>query len=266
MIKIYEEKSERKMKTNTLRPIILFLVAIFLITSSACGAKNPTPEATVVVPVEPVPSFDCSKVTDVPQIECEALSMLFTTTNGGDWLNKTGWMEKTTVGDWYGVKINEGHVQSINLSQNQLAGFIPSEIANLSYLSSLDLSNNALAGYIPSELGSLSNLRSLILSFNQLTNEIPPSLGNLTKLNILFLSKNQLSGNVPVELGNLTQLQKLLLYENQLTGGLPVTLKNLTALNEFGFFGTSLCEPPTSDYQTWKTAIEKYYGTGSVCK
>lgn len=254
------------MKTNTLRPVVLFLVTLLLLTSSACGSKNPTPEATIVVPVEPVPSFDCSKVTDIPQTECEALLMLYTTTNGSGWLNKTGWMEKTIVGDWYGVKLTEGHVSSINLSKNQLAGFIPSEIANLSYLGSLDLSNNALAGYIPSELGSLSNLRSLILSFNQLTNEIPASLGNLTKLNILFLSKNQLSGSVPVELGNLTQLQKLLLYENQLTGGLPVTLKNLTALNEFGFFGTSLCEPPTSDYQTWKTAVEKYYGTGAVCK
>lgn len=257
------------MKTKSLRPVVLFLVTLLLLTSSACGSNKSTPEATIivpVVPVEPLTDFNCTTVTDVPQTECQALLMLYSTTNGDGWLNKTGWMESTTIGDWYGVKLTGGHISSINLSQNQLSGYIPAEIGNLSYLSYLDLSNNALTGNIPSELGSLSNLKTLILSFNQLTGDIPASLGNLSKLTLLYLSENQLSGSVPGDLGNLTNLQKLLLYENQLTGSLPVTLKNLTSLNEFGFFGTSLCEPPTSDFQTWKTTVEKYYGTGAVCK
>lgn len=254
------------MKTNTLRPIFLFLVTILLITSSGCGSKSQTPEATIIAPVKPISGFDCSKVTDVPQTECEALQMLYNTTNGSGWRNKTGWLDSTTIGNWYGVELTQGHISSINLSQNQLSGYIPAEIGNLSYLSFLDLSNNALTGNIPSELGSLSNLKTLILSFNQLTGEIPASLGNLSKLTLLYLSENQLSGSVPSELGNLTNLLELLLYKNQLSGSLPVTLKNLTSLNAIGFFGTSLCEPPTSDFQTWKTSVDKYYGTGAVCK
>ena len=181
------------MKTKSLRPVVLFLVTLLLLTSSACGSNKSTPEATINVPVEPLPNFDCTTVTDVPQTECQALLMLYSTTNGDGWLNKTGWMESTTIGDWYGVKLSGGHISSINLSQNQLSGYIPAEIGNLSYLSYLDLSHNALTGNIPSELGSLSNLQALILSFNQLTGDIPASLGNLSKLTLLYLSENQLS-------------------------------------------------------------------------
>lgn len=266
MSKIYEEKSEGKMKTNTLRPILLFVATILLIASSACGSKKPTPEATIVVPVEPVPSFDCSKVTDVPQAECEALLVLYSTTNGSGWLNKTGWMESLTLGEWYGVKVAKGHITSLNLSKNQLKGYLPADLGALTYLGYLDLNNNALTGNIPSELGSLTELRSLILSFNQLTGQIPASLGSLSKLTILLLSENQLNGSVPGELSNLANLQQLFLYENQLTGSLPVSLINLTSLKSFGFYSTNLCEPATSDFQTWKTSVEKYYGNGSVCK
>lgn len=254
------------MKTKSLRPVVLFLVTLLLLTSSACGSNESTPEATIIVPVEPLPNFDCTTVTDVPQTECQALLMLYSTTNGDGWLNKTGWMESTTIGDWYGVKVTKGYITSLNLSKNQLKGYLPAELGTLTYLGYLDLNNNALTGNIPSEIGSLSNLSSLILSFNQLTGDIPASLGNLSKLTMLYLSENQLSGSVPGELGNLVNLEELYIYKNQLSGSLPVSLINLTSLNSFGFYGTTLCEPPTSDYQTWKTSVEKYYGTGSVCK
>lgn len=50
-----------------------------------------------------------------------------------------------------------------DVSMNELAGTIPSELQNLSVLEVLQVSNNQITGSIPSELGRLSNLRKLIL-------------------------------------------------------------------------------------------------------
>ena len=265
MLELFNGELERKFMKNIFKPgLVVILLLVVSLSLSACGSKTTTPVAPVVlptnVPTEPVnvPSeteividpgshviqwnFDCTTITDVPQTECEALVYLYNTSNGNNWLNKTNWLTTSTVGNWHGVTVIGGQV------------------------SSLDLSSNQLAGYIPSELGNLTKLRVLSLSVNQLTGEIPASLGNLTNLTHLFLSKNQLTGGVPADLGNLRNLQALNIYENQLSGSLPVSLVNLTALTNFGFFGTSLCEPATADYQTWKTTIPQYNATGSVCQ
>ena len=67
---------------------------------------------------------------------------------------------------------------------------------------SLNLSDNQLTGSIPSEIGNLTNLTMLYLYSNQLTGEIPPEIGNLTNLTYLNLSFNQLTGIIPDEICN----------------------------------------------------------------
>ena len=67
-------------------------------------------------------------------------------------------------------------------------------------MQSLDLSNNQLTGPIPTNLGSLFEVRHIILSNNQLSGAIPTNLSNLVNLIRLDLSNNQLGGNIPVEL------------------------------------------------------------------
>ena len=67
---------------------------------------------------ERVNAFDCSTVTDVPTVECEALVALYENTNGVGWSDNTGWLESTEVGDWYGVGIYNGHVTGIYLYEN----------------------------------------------------------------------------------------------------------------------------------------------------
>ena len=271
------------MKKKVNRSIVLVLLVALIALLSACGSKQPTQNLPVIVSTEQqsdtptevivnTPSvvllrnFDCTVVTDVSQSECRALVVFYNATNGDGWLNKSGWLESPTVSNWYGVTVYEGHVSGLDLSKNQLSGILPIELGDLTYLGYLGLNDNQLTGNIPSELGKLTNLRGLALSNNQLSGNIPASLGSLTKLTSLYLSSNQFTGSVPSELGNLVNLESLNIHNNPLSGSLPVSLVNLTSLQNFSFFGTSLCEPPTSDFQEWKSTVTQWYATGVVCQ
>ena len=86
---------------------------------------------------------------------------------------------------------------SIDLSNNFLGGFIPSEITKLRRLIGLNLSHNNIIGIVPAEIGDMESLESLDLSFNRLSGAIPLSLSKLNSLGTLKLSHNNFSGNIP---------------------------------------------------------------------
>ncbi|KAI3898381.1 hypothetical protein MKW92_020325 [Papaver armeniacum] len=119
---------------------------------------------------------------------------------------------------------------SLDLSENELYGFIPSQIANLSKLIHLDLSINQFYGYIPKEIGKMNSLTTLHLNNNSLSGSVPASIYNLTTLTSLALNRNQLSGSIPQEIGALTNLADLDLSTNNLTGSIPASLGNLSNL------------------------------------
>ena len=189
----------------------------------------PTPEQLALTKAQ-VESFSCAAVTDVPQIECEALVALYNSTNGAGWGNNTNWLLTTTVDDWFGITVSEMHVSQISFIYNYLVGTIPTEIGNLTYLSSLNLSHNQLSGVIPPQIGNLLNLTELELSLNQLSGTIPSEIGYLSNLESLYLYSNLLSGSIPSDLGNLTNLTHLYLSDNQLSGSIPSQLGNLVSL------------------------------------
>lgn len=131
-----------------------------------------------------------------------ALKSLFENTNGNNWADNTGWQEvignlpttNCNLGNLYGVELdNQGRVDHVNLSFNQLNGNIPFELANLANLKYLWLQSNQLSGFIPTVFGSLINLEMLSLSDNQLNGNLPDELGSLTNLIGLSLSRNQFS-------------------------------------------------------------------------
>ncbi|KAK2639616.1 hypothetical protein Ddye_027411 [Dipteronia dyeriana] len=94
-------------------------------------------------------------------------------------------------------------VRSIDLSENNFSGEIPTEITNLGALQSLNLSHNFLIGRIPENIGAMISLESIDFSGNQFSGKIPQSISNLTFLNHLNLSDNKLTGRIPLA----TQLQ-----------------------------------------------------------
>jgi hypothetical protein len=200
--------------------------------------------------------FDCAGVSEIPASECQALVALYSSTDGPNWADNTGWLATDSPCTWSGITCTDGHVTNIDLLYNQLTGTLPPELGNLAHLRALglwvnqlsgpipaelgnlpeliflDLSNNQLSGGIPDELGDMTNLQTLSLIHNRLSGPLPPGLGRLENLETLDLSYNQFSGPIPAEWGDLANLNVLRLSRNQLSGTIPAALGRLNKLNE----------------------------------
>jgi len=150
-------------------------------------------------------AFSCNNVTEIPASECQALVAFYNQTNGPGWTNNSGWLVSNTPCSWYGISCSNGHVSQLQLDNNLVNGFLPSQLGDLTALQTLRLDYNQLKGTIPAQLGALP-LQSLDLENNQLSGTLPAQLGNLTHLTFLNLLNNQLSGSLPAQLGNLVNL------------------------------------------------------------
>ncbi|KAJ0558153.1 putative non-specific serine/threonine protein kinase [Helianthus annuus] len=109
---------------------------------------------------------------------------------------------------------------TLNLSQNNLFGSLPTEVGDLKMLTALDLSYNNLSGNIPSSLGSCGSLSSLSLKGNLFQGMIPPSSSSLKGLIELDISDNNLSGQIPRFLERFL-LEYLNLSYNDFEGEVP---------------------------------------------
>ena len=183
--------------------------------------------------------------------ERTALQILYRLTGGDTWTNKSGgWanpITATCLGHLHGVDLNSatGRVRHLQLSGNNLNGWIPPELGTLTALVHLDLSANQLRGRIPPALGKLTALTHLNLRTNQLIGSIPPELGKLAALNYLLLHINRLSGQIP-DLSGLTNLIRLDLHTNRLSGQIP-DLSALTSLEHLLLHTNRLSGPiPTT--------------------
>jgi hypothetical protein len=160
-----------------------------------------------------------------------ALVDLYNSTNGANWRNHTNWLTTRPIEQWFGITINQGRVQRIDLPYNQLSGIIPNSLGNLSELTYLVLQDNQLNGNIPTTLGNLLQLGWIYLNLNQLSGSIPSTFGRLSQLRNLSLNDNQLTGNLPDSLGNVTNLQSFNLDNNRITGSIPATFERLSKLS-----------------------------------
>lgn len=195
------------------------------------------------------------------------LMAIFNALGGENWLNNQGWGTDAALADWFGLTVENGKLMGIelannnligelpadigqtvtitraeetiallgdlrmlNLSNNQISGEIPPELANLGALEHLNLNGNEISGNIPPEIGNLSKLNSLDLGANKISGSIPSTIGKLSSLSSLNLSNNSISGNIPPEMGNLSKLESLNLSANSISGEIPAEMGNLTSL------------------------------------
>ena len=137
-----------------------------------------------------------------------ALAALYEATDGPNWGRNDNWCTDAPLGEWHGVTVDRsGRISKLDLTDNQLRGGIPAELAQLANLRILNLASNELVGPIPLELAQLVNLETLELCGNKLAGPIPVELAQLTNLQSLDLCDNQLRGQIPSELARLANLK-----------------------------------------------------------
>nr|GEV48297.1 leucine-rich repeat receptor-like serine/threonine-protein kinase BAM1 [Tanacetum cinerariifolium] len=145
-------------------------------------------------------------------------------------------------GNYFSGEIPASYGRFVNLeylavSGNELTGFIPPEIGNVTTLKELYLGYyNEYSGGIPPEIGKLKNLVRFDAANCGISGEVPPEIGNMKNLDTLFLQVNGLNGTLTDSLGSLSSLKSLDLSNNMFTGMIPKSfekLSNLTLLNLF---------------------------------
>ncbi|KAD3066750.1 hypothetical protein R6Q59_019037 [Mikania micrantha] len=131
------------------------------------------------------------------------------------------------------------HIERIQLKGLNLAGVLPEEFVNLTYLTEIDLSRNYINGTIPS---GFRHLRVSILSLlgNRISGPIPEEIGEISTLEELVVEDNLLEGPLPQNLGRLFRLRRFLASANNFTGAIPESYGNLTNLEDFRIDGSSL--------------------------
>jgi serine/threonine protein kinase len=136
---------------------------------------------------------------------------------------------------------NCSKLQAIALDMNNLGGYVPSSIGNLSSeLQILYLGTNQLSGVFPSSIAKLQNLIALSLENNQYIGSIPEWIGELGNLQVLYLEGNSFTGSIPFSIGNLSQLLHLYLQDNKIEGLLPASLGNMKNLLRLNITNNSL--------------------------
>lgn len=228
---------------------------------------------------------ECIDITDVPQVECEALMDLYTYTAGASWTTKTNWAglwdaTQATLCDWYGVTCTSGRVTNLCLAWstpatqclnawsspwgNNLSWSLQITMGDLTELTGLFLGANKLSWPIPLQVNQLVKLSNLSLWENQFTTL--PNLTGLQQLQWLHLHNNQFTAALPTWIAQMPNLSWLTLYQNQFTGPLPPSwtgARNLWYL--------SISDNPTlawsslpTQRSTWSSLRELYINNNAL--
>jgi hypothetical protein len=141
-----------------------------------------------------------------------------------DDLLKWGWLSSNTTCNWHFVQcsnetMRQGAITKLEISDMNLRGQLPPEIALLTNLTNLRIHTNLLTGTIPEEIWKLSELKTLSIYHNAFNGPFPNIITSLRKLTYLTLH-TMLSGTIP-ELNQLSNLEYLSISSVSLHGKFP---------------------------------------------
>jgi len=131
---------------------------------------------------------------------------------------------------------------------------LPKALGSLTHLQELQINNNGLIPWLPTEIGQLLNLREL--SLNGLAiKTLPPEIGNLRNLEVLDLEGNRFLSYLPEEIEQLENLQALNLAYTNLSY-LPLGLFLLENLRLLSLLGCSFSANERDQLQFHNEDIE----------
>lgn len=201
----------------------------------------------------------------VTEEEFQALKALYNATNGDNWKKRTGWENINTTATkddvtsaWEGITVKDGHVVEILFWNNNMSGYLPSQIGDLKWLYRFSIYSNSLQSTIPEEIGELKELQSVDLSNNKLIGPLPASMSNLTDLRELSLNTNPLNCEFPNDiLAQLNKLHYITFYNCSLTGQVGDIFGNILNLSYFDVTANKLTGelPPSLSQLTKLSAV-----------
>ena len=192
---------------------------------------------TNIAPIKLEPVFN------LRQLDSLALVAVYNAAKGENWKSGRVWDLSTPMDGWYGVKLTEGRVTSLNLANGTIteAWEIPAEIGELTELTNLRFINDKVSGSFPEEIYNLTKLESLYLTNNTLAWSISPKIANLAALKDLYIDQNEnLTGTLPAELGQLNNLVNINVSKTSVSGAIPPEMVNCSALKNFMAFNAQL--------------------------
>jgi Leucine-rich repeat (LRR) protein len=118
----------------------------------------------------------------------------------------------------------QSHLHTLDLSNNNLTGSIPSWI-NTKTLAYLNLANNSLVGTLDLIWKYQSNVEMIDISMNSFIGQLPTNISSVfPNLRVLNASHNNIFGHLPSSLCNISNLTFVDLSNNKLTGEVPTCL------------------------------------------
>lgn len=133
-----------------------------------------------------------------------------------------------------------GNIEILDLSQNQLTGYIPDVTAQFLRLNYLNISQNMLSGSLPKVITQFPKLAIFDLSFNRLEGSVLTTLFTVPTLQEIHLQGNLLLGSIDFSLpSNESNLQVLDISHNQLNGSFPRGFGSLSGLKILNIAGNN---------------------------
>lgn len=147
----------------------------------------------------------------IPESEMAVLRAIYQSTNGDEWTFSWDINNSYSVGSWYGVGIEDGHIVMLDLSNNNLTGTLPANMNALSYLDYFDVSNNKIGGNLPASISGWNYTgyytTTLNFSGNIFTGSIPASYNISSGTMVLDVSGNRLNSlETPLNRNRVTEL------------------------------------------------------------
>eukprot|EP01084_Bolivina_argentea_P142069 249600_1 len=180
-----------------------------------------------------------------PVSECNALIDFGNALNWEYWVKNTHWMSDKTICDWHGLTCDsKNHITEIELTNNNLTGYIPKSIYNLTELESFDIHSSRPIDYrgcngtnlqnssLPETFYNLTKLTDINIEYVCLSGIISDNIANLKNLVSLQNHGNYIYGTIPMALDKCTNLEILKLGRNPINGTIPA-FKNLHKLGKF---------------------------------